>query len=181
MSAITVILLLTVILVLLTALLLFVLAQRTRSATGLPEGRVVYGDTSAWNRVEEPLMSRRHGLVGKPDYLVETSLGSRRVVIPVEVKSRPRPETPYPGHILQLGAYCLLVEDRYRIRPPYGLLRYADATIEISYDDALRRAVLTAAAEIRAARRASYVGRDHDDAARCRNCGYLAACGEDAL
>ena len=165
-------------LVLAVGMVLLLVARRRRVDTGLPSGRVVYGDTADWNRVDEPLISRRYGLVGKPDYLVEQRVGRQRHIIPVEVKSRPRPVTPYAGHILQLGVYCLLVEDQYKRRPPHGLLHYADATLEIPFDDGLRRQVLDAAADLRAARRAADVHRHHDDPARCAGCGYRQACGE---
>jgi CRISPR-associated exonuclease Cas4 len=83
--------------------------------------------------------------------------------------------------VLQLITYCLLVEDVLKDRPPYGLLRYADATLRIPYTDELRRQVLDAADEIRTARRAVNVTRQHDDVNRCRSCGYRTACGEEAL
>ena len=146
--------------------------RRTYRETGLPAGEVVYSDTGAWQQVEAPLISRRYGLVGKPDYLVETVSGRRRYTVPVEVKSRPRPATPFDSHILQLATYCLLVEDSYKQRPPHGLLRYADATLQIPFTDELRRAVLDAADGIRRARNAPDLSRSHDDAARCHGCGY---------
>jgi CRISPR-associated exonuclease Cas4 len=98
--------------------------------------------------------------------------------VPVEVKSRTQPTVTPAGHILQLAAYCLLVEETQKMRPPYGLLHYADATLQIAYTDALRQAVLDAAQAIRQARTAADVHRDHDDPARCRNCGYRHACDE---
>ncbi|MEZ4580206.1 MAG: hypothetical protein R3A10_00895 [Caldilineaceae bacterium] len=68
----------------------------------------------------------------------------QRHIIPVEVKSRPL------GHTVRRLAIwigrLLLVEDRYKRRPPHGLLHYADATLEIPFDDGLRRQVLDAAA-----------------------------------
>ncbi len=126
----------------------------------------------------EPLVSQRHGLVGKPDYLVEVSGAGKRLVVPLEVKSRKRPPVPDQGHLLQLATYCLLVEDIYGQRPPHGYLRYADTTIKIDYTDELRRAVLTSAAAIRKARSAENVTRSHQDVRRCQRCGYLDSCGD---
>lgn len=151
--------------------------QRRRA--GLPAGEVVYSDTGVWETVEKPLISRRYGLIGKPDYLVRVKGQGKPTLAPVEVKSRSRPADTPAGHILQLATYCLLVEEVYRVRPPYGLLHYADATLQIPYTEELRQAVLDAAAAIRAARLASDVHRDHDDPARCRGCGYRYACGEE--
>jgi CRISPR-associated exonuclease Cas4 len=147
-------------------------------ATGLPIGEVVYTDTGAWEQVPEPLLSRRYGLVGKPDYLVRVQEGDKTTLVPVEVKSRRRPPTTPDSHILQLATYCLLVEDVHKVRPAYGLLHYADATLQIPYTDELRRAVLEIADAIRSARTAPELHRDHNDPGRCRGCGYAHACGE---
>lgn len=140
--------------------------------TGLPAGRVIYADTSRWRRAEMPIISRRWGLVGRPDYLVSHG----REVIPVEVKSGPRPIQPHPSHLLQLAAYCLLIEDWVGLRPSHGLLCYDNATLEVPFDDALRRAVLEALTELRRALTRTDVARSHDDLARCRSCGLRHAC-----
>ena len=161
--------------------LLYRSGRHRLAATGLPAGTVVYSDTDQWKALEKPLVSRRYGLVGRPDYLVEVTEKRRQVVIPVEVKSRRRPPQPYDSHILQLATYCLLVEDQLKTRPPYGLLHYADSTLSIPFTDELRFAVLGIAASIRAARTAAQIHRQHVDAGRCRGCGYRLPCGEEAL
>src|SRR3712207_6233955 len=163
---------------LLLGLLLWWLGLRSQQATGLPIGEIVYSDTGAWEQVAEPLLSRRYGLVGKPDYLVRVRSGQQNALIPVEVKSRRRPPVTPDAHILQLATYCLLVEDVHKVRPPHGLLHYADATLQIPYTDDLRRKVLEIAQEIRLARTAPDLHRDHNDAWRCRGCGYAHSCGE---
>jgi len=65
------------------------------------------------------LISARYGLSGRPDCLVRVDDG----VVPVELKSgrSPRSGRPYEGHMLQLAAYCLLVEDVCQAFVPYGL------------------------------------------------------------
>ena len=158
-----------------------------RAQAGLPGGRITYSDTGLWKKVEEPLKSRRHGLVGKPDYLVEVQVGGRRQTVPIEVKSASirgrdgQPRRPYDSHILQLATYCILVEEHTKQRPAYGLIHYADATLEIPFTDDLRRQVLAIADQIRRARRAPTVHRSHEHPARCRHCGYRDACGTEAL
>ena len=87
---------------------LLVRSGRARRVTGLPQGRVTYVDTGAWDRTDRPLYSNRYRLTGRPDYLVR----SRRHIIPVEVKSGLAPQQPYRTHLLQLAAYCLLVEEQ---------------------------------------------------------------------
>jgi CRISPR-associated exonuclease Cas4 len=170
-----------VVLLLLIGLFLLWLADRARRQLGLPAGKVIYDDAGAWQQVEQPLRSSRFGLVGRPDYLVQVVSWGRTMIVPVEVKSRKRPAPLPESHLLQLAAYCLLVEDHFQKRPPYGLLRYADATIKIPFTDALRNQTLAAVAAIHQARGAAEVVRSHDDAARCRRCGYLLACGGQAL
>ena len=149
-------------------------ANRARRGAGLPTGKVIYADTSQWQRAEAPIISRRWGLVGRPDYLV--SHGDK--TIPVEVKSGRRPAHPYPSHILQLAAYCLLVEERTGRRPSHGLLHYDDATVQIAFDNDLRRTLITMLTEMQRAAGRSDVPRSHDDPARCRGCGVRHACGE---
>lgn len=156
-------------------------SRRLQAATGLPGGEVVYSDTGPPEQVDAPLLSRRYGLVGRPDYLVRVGTGGRETFVPVEVKSGRRPASPAEGHILQLATYCLLVEDVYKKRPAYGLLRYADATLKIPFTDELRGAVLASADAIRRARRAPQMDRSHSEPRRCRACGYREACGEQAL
>lgn len=152
--------------------------RRQRQASGLPSGQVVYSDTGAEQTVTEPLISRRYGLIGKPDYLVETVHAGHRAMVPVEVKSRRAPASPLASHVLQLATYCLILEDLHGSAPSHGILRYADKSITIPYTPELRRAVLDAAERIRASRTAADVARSHEERERCARCGYRAACGE---
>ncbi|HVG31331.1 MAG TPA: CRISPR-associated protein Cas4 [Pyrinomonadaceae bacterium] len=171
------------------ALAAHIAARGRARATGLPEGELVYGDTgfavgkiaparlnAEGERQERPLVSRRHGLTGRPDYLVRTRDG----IIPVEAKSARRPAggRPYDSHLMQLAAYCLLVEDALGARVPYGVVRYADAEVRVEYTDELRETLLETLAEIRDAREAEDVHRSHDEPRRCASCGYRDVCDE---
>ncbi len=158
------------------ALLLW--GRRRQRATGVPWGAVVYSDTGAEESVPAPLISRRYGLVGKPDYLVAAAQTGQRTPIPVEVKRRRAPVQPLESHILQLAAYCLILEDLHGAAPTHGILRYADRAFTVPFTPDLRRAVLAAAAGIRTARRAADPPRrSHAERARCVHCGYRRACG----
>jgi CRISPR-associated exonuclease Cas4 len=159
-------------------LALWLWGRRRQRATGVPFGAVIYNDTSAEQAVREPLISRRYGLVGKPDYLVAATPAGQGTPIPVEVKSRRAPVQPLESHVLQLAAYCLILEDLHGAAPSHGILRYADRAFTIPFTPDLRRAVLDAAAGIRAARRAADPAqRSHQESARCVHCGYRSACG----
>ena len=151
---------------------LLIRAGTTRQEAGMPEGRVTYVDTGAWNRCEQPLFSSRYHLTGRPDYLVQSPDG----VIPVEVKSGAAPEQPYSAHILQLAAYCLLVEEQEGRAPAYGILKYGDRALEVDYTRALRAQLLHAIDSIRHDLGARDVARNHDQAARCRGCGHRQQC-----
>lgn len=153
---------------------LLLLSRRHRAATGLPTGRVVYSDTGGWRPVDRPLLSRRYGLVGKPDYVVE----EHGEWTPVEVKPTRRAATPYLSDVLQLAAYCLLIEDVWGRAPQRGLLRYAEQTFAVDYTPDLRAILLETLDEMRAQARARDVPRDHDEAGRCRACGVRQGCDQ---
>jgi CRISPR-associated exonuclease Cas4 len=147
-------------------------ARRGQRETGLPSGRVTYVDTGAWDRCEQPLFSQRYRLTGRPDYLVRGHQG----VIPVEVKSGQAPREPYPGHLLQLAAYCLLVEDQEGQPPPYGILKYDSRALELDFTPALRSELLATLQDMRQDREAADVGRTHREKGRCIACGYRQQC-----
>jgi CRISPR-associated exonuclease Cas4 len=153
---------------------LLVRSAAARRDTGLPLGRVTYVDTGAWDRCERPLFSNRHRLTGRPDYLVR----GREGVVPVEVKSGTAPEHPYPAHVLQLAAYCLLVEEQEGQAPPYGILKYGDRAFEVDYTPALRTELLRTLDGIRRDLGARDLDRDHDEPGRCRGCGFRDRCDQ---
>jgi CRISPR-associated exonuclease Cas4 len=153
---------------------LFIRAGAVRRETGLPAGRVTYVDTGAWDRCDRPLFSQRYRLTGRPDYLVQNEKG----VIPVEVKSGTAPGQPYQAHLLQLAAYCLLVEEQEGRTPPYGILKYDDQAFEIDYTRALRAELLDILRDIRRDLQARKVKRSHDESGRCRGCGYREQCNQ---
>lgn len=105
-------------------ILLFVLAaccllvsRRLRRQSGLPDGAIINEDSGGKN--DRVLVTRRHGLCGKPDYLLDDDAGR---VIPVELKSGllPRAQKPHRSHLMQLAVYFLLVEDGLRKRTAKG-------------------------------------------------------------
>lgn len=156
------------------AVALWLLARRGREAAGLPSGEVVYVDTGAWQRSERPMFSNTYQLTGKPDYLVREG----RSVIPVEVKSRAAPTAPYLSHVMQLAAYCLLVEDVLGSPAPYGFVHYRDKTFKVEFTQALRAELLQLLKEMRNAQGARDVHRSHASAQRCARCGFQEVCGE---
>jgi len=149
-------------------------SRALRRESGLPSGQVVYSDTGAWQRCERPLLSPRYRLSGRPDYLVQEE-GS---TIPVEVKAARQPAVPYHSHVMQLAAYCLLVEETHGQATPYGLLRYSDGTTRVDYTPQLRAELLAILEEMRRSRASGAASRTHDEPSRCRRCGYRHACDQ---
>lgn len=160
-------------LLLLLALVLGGLGWLLRRRAGLPEGEVIYEDMSE-ARPSPPLISRRYGLLGKPDYLVRRG----ELLIPVEVKTAAAPERPYASHVMQLAAYCLLVEEAFGRRPPYGWIRYRDRVFRVDYTAALREELLAILAAMRRDLARGEAHRQHRHPSRCRACGFRAICEE---
>jgi CRISPR-associated exonuclease Cas4 len=158
---------------LLLAVLAWIWSIRLRSSTGLPWAPVLYQDTRG-RALEKPLFARRLGLTGKPDYLLEVSGRT----IPVEVKPGRRAALPYESDLMQLAAYCLLIEETSGKAPPYGLLRYADRTFRLNYTPQVRDDLLALLDEMRAAMQEQDCARSHDDRRRCRGCGFFEQCDE---
>ncbi len=139
-----------------------------RGRTEVLPGEVVYRDGPG----AETLVSHRHRLVGRPDYITR----GQRGLVPVEVKSRAcGPRGPYPGERAQLLAYCLLAEEALGEQVAEGELRYRDRVVAIPFGDRERREIVELLDAMDAARDAH---RSHDQAARCRRCGFRDRCDE---
>jgi CRISPR-associated exonuclease Cas4 len=158
----------------LVAIILLWLASRQQKRSGMPGGKLLYSDTSAWIPVHDPLYNAELGLTGKPDYLVEQD----GQVIPVEVKSSRIDQGPYDTHIYQLAAYCLLVDRIYGTRPAYGILHYPNRTYRIDFTTELESATLTLLEEIHQQEHRKVLLRSHENPARCRACGFRDACDQ---
>jgi len=180
-----------IVILLLIALLSILAGRKAASRSGLPRGQLIYSDTGyPTGRVasvitneqgvkqERPLVSKRYGLTGRPDYLVRTRDG----IIPVEAKSTkcPADGRAYASHIMQLAAYCLLVEDVLSTHVPYGIIRYADEEVAVDYSIELRDELIALLEEMKDARMADNVHRSHNDARRCSGCSMREIC-EEAL
>lgn len=160
------------------AVMLLVHSGKLHKQSGLPAGKVIYTDDETWYPNVEPLHSAEYRLVGKPDYLVRQRSGD---IIPVEVKSRLSPQYPWPSHILQLAAYCFLVNEAYGKRPSYGILQYQDRAFAVDYTEDLEDNLLNLLAEMRQDSQAEELERDHNDARRCAACGFRENCHHELV
>jgi len=161
------------VLLLVVGVLLYVALGRLQGARrrkiGLADATVLAADDT---RIGSPtLRSERLGLVGRPDHLVR--IGGH--LIPVEQK--PRVRRLQPSHMLQVAAQCLLVQEVYGVRPPYGLLVLAGGSQQrVEFSPALERRLLDTMAQMRALMCASTAPEPRWVAAKCRGCGFHETC-----
>jgi CRISPR-associated exonuclease Cas4 len=135
------------------------------------EGEVKYVD----NGKSKPKLfaSKKFGLRGRPDFVLLVDEDH----IPVEVKTGRVPRGPLFSHILQIAAYCLLVEEEYG-RPPYGILRYGTVEHEIEYEDDLKKLLLEKIDDIRKLEKTGDVHRNHNRPGKCKFCSRRDICPE---
>jgi CRISPR-associated exonuclease Cas4 len=117
------------------------------------------------------LRSARYRLSGRPDVLRRLSDGR---LVPVELKSRAAPPRgPPPSHLVQVAAYCLLVEETSGVPPPYGVLRYGDGReYRVPWDTDAKAGLLRLRAEVDR----PYDGRATPSPAKCAACGWRPVC-----
>jgi CRISPR-associated exonuclease Cas4 len=139
-------------------------------------GRVVASDSVA-SRPSRVLRSAHHGIVGKPDYLIE----ERGHIAPVELKPSRQSSAPWLRDVVQLAAYCLLLEETEPRFAGYGYLRYAHRTFRIDFTDRVRGELLRTIADMRADLTADDVSPNHHDPRRCVRCMLVRACGQAVL
>lgn len=152
----------------LLGVLLILFAVRGRRARGLGSGETIALD-------DVSLFSSRLKLAGRPDRIVRRG----DVLIPEEWKSAKRVTR---GHELQLGVYFLLIEEKYGVKPPFGVIVLGNGSrVEVKNTDKLRSEVLDIADKIRC-HRASLKEEIpvRQPAEKCRRCGQRGNCGQAA-
>jgi CRISPR-associated exonuclease Cas4 len=140
-------------------------------ALGLPEGELVYEDADG---LGEPLSSSGYPLVGKPDYVVKLADGRP---VPIELKLNVRDVTaPHSNHMIQLAAYCLILEDYFVQAPTHGILRYADREFTVEYTPSLRKKVIRLLTEMARCNEHQPPPLAKQRVAKCRVCTFQAIC-----
>lgn len=146
-------------------------AQEFVTQAGLVQGELAYSDL---DRPGETLRSEKYALSGRPDYIVRRGEG----YIPVEVKTGRTPDQPHDSHLMQLGVYCVLVEELYGRRPDIGVLQYPERTFEVPFTDQFRDKVLETTLRMRLSDMTGVVHRNHERPGKCRGCSRRDACPE---
>jgi len=133
-------------------------------------GKIEYIDVDS----DRVFRSERYGLSGTPDYVIKVNAD----MIPVEEKTGRTPKGPLFSHILQVAAYCLLIEDSTGKAPPYGLLKYPEHEHEIEYNQDLKNILMKNMDEMREIRRTGNAHRNHNRPGKCRSCSRREVCAE---
>ncbi|MBN1537885.1 MAG: Dna2/Cas4 domain-containing protein [Anaerolineales bacterium] len=159
-------------------------SSRLLQIQGLPKGKIIYTDTHLWQSVVTPLFDPELGLTGKPDYIVRKG----NLIIPIEVKSSYGNSSPTPSHILQLAAYCCLIQKTYHQRPPHGIIHYTvgnkknrsinSQTYKINYTKKLETSLIETINQMRSLENQHQIKRSHNAVRRCNRCGYRLKCDQ---
>ncbi len=168
---------------LLLSLMLFVLlwnerrAQESRlieeyqRALDLPEGNLVYEDMDGQG---EALISDVVPLLGKPTYVMKLEDGR---LAPIEVKRTELNELkPASQHVLQIAAYCLILEDYSELPPLYGIIRYSDREFTVEYTSALRKKVIRILEEMALCNERQPPPLQKQKVTKCRACIFQPIC-----
>jgi len=120
-------------------------------------------------------ISKKYGISGRPDYVL--MIGEEHV--PVELKTGRVPRGPLFSHIMQVAAYCVLMEEEFGLAPSYGIIRYGQVENEVEYDDGLKELVLKKADEMRNfLKNGGGVHRNHNKPGKCKHCSRRNVCPE---
>lgn len=118
--------------------------------------------------------SERYGLTGRPDYIIKL----KNQIIPVEEKKGRTPRGPLFSHILQIAAYCLLIEETNGEAPSHGLLKYPEHEHDIEYNEDLKKVLLQKLDEMREVTEKGDAHRNHNRPGKCINCSRREVCPE---
>ncbi|MBV8672744.1 MAG: Dna2/Cas4 domain-containing protein [Acidobacteriaceae bacterium] len=166
---------------LILALVLFLLATRSRRRAGIPAGELFYQDLSGQPFYGKPLRSHALGISGKPDCLIRMAEG----IVPVELKKSNKPPARggvYPSHMIQAPGYCALVEEQMQVTAPYALVIYAGQQVRrVDFTEERRKWLLDTICQLECAGKRRSANRNHEHRARCMRCGLRLGCDQALL
>ena len=153
---------------------LFLSLSAGRQAEGKRQEHAINGEIRYVDK-DRPRMlrSERYGLLGRPDYILEVE----GEMVPVEMKSGRTPRGPLFSHILQVGAYCLMLQEEGQ-KVNRGILRYGDIEHEIEFDQELKDLVISKVADMRELQKTGEVHRNHHRPGKCHSCSRKDMCPE---
>ena len=146
----------------------------------LPEdSNILRADRSEKKERGLPLRSTRHFLIGMPDLIIE----EEGLKVPVEFKSGKPPFKPHFSHVMQLGAYLILVDKQYNQTSTHGYIEYGPdrdsrERFQVDWDMITKAQTLSKVSEIRDAERSGVAHRNHNRPGKCRSCSRRDGCPE---
>ena len=144
-------------------------ASQRRRSLGVENGKVIGADDSNLGLVT--LRSERHRLIGRPDQILRAG----RFYIPVEQK--PSARRLYSSHAMQVAAQCILVQEVYGVRPPYGVVVLSGGRPErVAFTPQLEERVFETMREMRRILTSGKNPGPRWVAAKCTPCGYHNLC-----
>jgi CRISPR-associated exonuclease Cas4 len=142
---------------------------KTKKIYKIPTGKIAYTDL---NKSAKALFSKKYRMTGKPDYIIKTG----RFYLPIEVKTG-LGNKPQKSHVLQLAAYCHLIEENYGCFVPYGILIYNNLNeFKIPFNPAIRFELESTIKKMRFMITTDRVLLNHNDFTRCKNCSMKQYC-----
>lgn len=163
-----------VVLLLLAGMLLLAARRLRRKGRSyaIPPGEEIYDDLGAGGRI---LRSETYGLSGKPDMIKRKG----NVLVPYEYKTTDA-HVPRDGHIFQMVAYFLILEDLYpRMEVPYGILKYRNEAFRIDNIAENRQKLLRIVQRMH--QEMDEPRRNHSSSGRCFKCSYNEICGQKLI
>ena len=146
--------------------------------TGLSSEAVVIASDTGQQRVQR-LWDKETGLCGQPDYVVKEMVGGHELLVPSEIKPTRKSQRLYEADEMQLVVYMILLKAVYGAQfGGYGYVVYENNRFKIELTSERVERCLRYAEEIRRARKASVVHRNHQIAGRCRSCSMRGRCDE---
>ena len=147
------------------------LIDERRHVLGLPSGDLVYEDADGQGEI---LYSDQVPLIGKPDYIIKLPNGQ---LVPIELKlSVQNVTSPHSNHVMQIAAYCLILEDYSEVPPTHGILRYANGDFTIDYTPTLRKKVLRLLTEMEGYNERQRPQLVRQQVTKCRACTFQPIC-----
>lgn len=119
------------------------------------------------------IISEKYGIRGKPDYI----LCIDDDFIPVEEKTADLVSPPL-SHVIQITAYCMLVEDKYGKSPPYGIIKYKNSQFKIPYEMRWKKMVIEMRKKMLKDLEKGKAHRNHFNKRKCLNCARREFCNE---
>lgn len=150
-------------------------AEDKRRELSVEQGDVEYVDRE--KEKSRMLESEEFRLRGRPDYILKVEDDT----VPVEVKTGRVPKGPFFSHVLQIAAYCFLVEQDTGNSPPYGVVKYGDEEFEVEFDESLKDLLLEKLDDMREALEEEDVHRNHSREGKCKNCSRRDICPESLV